>query len=172
MSANKIPASSASIAHQGFIVAWGFCVLFYFAQYALRSAPGVMMPELTSTVVFGLGSSGYAETGRLLQGFGSGAAMIPYAVIKEVNPDEVKGSATGAINFLVFTLSALPAPAYGWLLGDLSGGAKLTLGVFQEASAVGMGGIILAIVPAFFLHETGSAGMPAARLMPATGLTA
>ena len=25
--------------------------------------------------------------------------MIPYTIIKEVNPDEVKGSATGAINF-------------------------------------------------------------------------
>ena len=53
-------------------------------------------------------------------GFGSGAAMIPYAIIKEVNPDRVKGSATGAINFLVFTLSALAAPAYGWLLTSIS----------------------------------------------------
>jgi len=37
------------------------------------------------------------------------AAMIPYA-----------------INFLVFTLGALLAPAYGWLLNDLAGGGKLT----------------------------------------------
>lgn len=36
----------------GFVVAWLFCALFYFVQYALRSAPGVMMPELTSA--FGL----------------------------------------------------------------------------------------------------------------------
>ncbi len=41
----------------------------------------------------------------LLLGIGSGAAMIPYTIIKEVNPDEVKGSATAAINFLVFTLA-------------------------------------------------------------------
>jgi MFS family permease len=429
MPANKTAAPSAAIAHKGFIFAWGFCVLFYFAQYALRSAPGVMMPELTGTfgltalgvssliglyyytysvfaivsgaaldrlgaryvvptgilvtaigaVVFGLGSSGDAETGRLLQGagsafsftgavylashgfssrylatavgftqcfgmlggsagqfavgplihgmiswqqfwifsgvalavlavviliatpsghdtrpantgsllsvfkpykivlsnpqsylcgfsagllflpttigdmiwgmpflrdglgidyatavdrvtmvplgwvigcpllgyvadkigqrkpvliagallmlvalgtevylphamppyllglalgIGSGAAMIPYAIIKEVNPDEVKGSATGAINFLVFTLSALLAPAYGWLLSDLSGGAKLTLGVFQDASTVGMGGIVLAIVLAFFLQETGSAGHPSAKSVPVKGLIA
>ena len=33
-------------------------------------------------------------------GIGSGAAMIPYSIIKEVNPDRVKGSATGAMNFL------------------------------------------------------------------------
>jgi hypothetical protein len=38
----------------------------------------------------------------LLLGIGSGAAMAPYTVIKEVNADNVKGSASGAINFLVF----------------------------------------------------------------------
>jgi len=27
--------------------------------------------------------------------------MIPYSIIKEVNPDHAKGSATGAMNFLV-----------------------------------------------------------------------
>ncbi|WP_284943556.1 MFS transporter [Acidisoma cladoniae] len=91
----------------------------------------------------------------LLLGIGSGAAMVPYSIIKEVNPDRVKGSATGAINFLVFTLSALLAPAYGWLLGRLSGGGKLTLGVFQHASSIGIAGIVLAIVLAFFLRETG-----------------
>jgi MFS family permease len=102
----------------------------------------------------------------LLLGIGSGAAMIPYAIIKEVNPDEVKGSATGAINFLVFTLSALLAPAYGWLLNHLSDGGKLTLGVFQDASTVGMAGIVLAIGLAFFLRETGSAGHSVTRALP------
>ena len=98
----------------------------------------------------------------LLLGIGSGAAMIPYSIIKEVNPDEVKGSATGAINFLVFTLSALLAPAYGWLLSNLSGGGKLTLAVFQDASTVGVGGIVLAIVMALFIRETGHKAHPAA----------
>jgi MFS family permease len=96
----------------------------------------------------------------LLLGIGSGAAMIPYTIIKEVNPDEVKGSATGAINFLVFTLSALLAPAYGWLLTSLSDGGKLSLAVFQNASAVGIGGIVLAIILSCFLRETGSATRP------------
>ena len=45
-----------------------------------------------------------------LLGFGSGAAMIPYSIIKEVNPDHAKGSATGAMNFLVFVMTALAAP--------------------------------------------------------------
>jgi hypothetical protein len=48
--------------------------------------------------------------------------MIPYTIIKEVNADEVKGSATGAINFLVFTLSALMAPVYGVLVQVSNGG--------------------------------------------------
>jgi MFS family permease len=96
----------------------------------------------------------------LLLGIGSGAAMIPYTIIKEVNPDEVKGSATGAINFLVFTLSALLAPAYGWLLNSLAGGGKLTLAVFQNGSAVGVGGIVLAIGMTFFIRETGHKDRP------------
>jgi MFS family permease len=93
----------------------------------------------------------------LLLGIGSGAAMIPYSSIKELNPDRVKGSATGAINFLVFTFSALVAPVSGWLLNHLSDGGPRTLGVFQEASAAGMAAILLAIILACFIRETGAA---------------
>src|SRR5262249_45741340 len=32
--------------HKAFIVAWLFCLLFYFMEYAMRSAPSVMLPEL------------------------------------------------------------------------------------------------------------------------------
>jgi MFS family permease len=90
-------------------------------------------------------------------GFGSGAAMIPYTSIKEVNPDEVKGSATGAINFLVFVLSGLVAPAYGWLLMKLSHGGPMTLEVFTMGGATGIAAIVVAIVLAFFIRETGAA---------------
>ncbi len=34
--------------HPLFIAAWLLCAVFYFVQYALRSAPGVMIPELTA----------------------------------------------------------------------------------------------------------------------------
>ena len=96
----------------------------------------------------------------LVLGIGSGAAMIPYTIIKEVNDDAVKGSATGAINFLVFTLSAVMAPAYGWVLVKLSGGGTLGIEVFQKAGIVGIVGIVLAIVLSFFIRETGSAAIP------------
>lgn len=95
-------------------------------------------------------------------GFGSGAAMIPYSSIKEVNPDEVKGSATGAINFLVFVMSALMAPAYGWLLMKLSGGGAMTLETFKQGGIVGIGAIVIAIMLAFFIRETGAATHKAA----------
>jgi MFS family permease len=125
----------------------GGALLMLVASATVVYLPGVMPPYVLG----------------LLLGIGSGAAMIPYTIIKEVNPDEVKGSATGAINFLVFTLSALLAPAYGWLLTSLSHSGELTLGVFQQASAVGIAGIVLAIVLACFLRETGSASHAAGR---------
>jgi len=92
-----------------------------------------------------------------LFGFVSGAAMIPYAIIKEVNPDRIKGSATGAMNFLVFTLSAFAAPVAGWLLQRMSAGAAINLHDFREWGLLGLGGIAVGIVLAFFLEETGSA---------------
>src|SRR5271165_3354532 len=90
-----------------------------------------------------------------LFGFASGAAMIPYSMIKEVNPDRVKGSATGAMNFLVFILTAFGAPIAGWALQKISGGAPLNLADFREWGLLGLGCILVAIILAFFLKETG-----------------
>jgi MFS family permease len=92
-----------------------------------------------------------------LLGFGSGAAMIPYSIIKEVNPDHAKGSATGAMNFLVFVMTALAAPAIGWWMQKLAGGAALTLDVFVTAGSVYVGAIVVAVILTLFLKETGSA---------------
>ena len=92
-----------------------------------------------------------------LLGFGSGAAMIPYSIIKEVNPDEAKGSATGAMNFLVFVISALAAPAIGWWLQKLADGGPLTLDVFSKAGSLYVAAIAIGAILAVFLKETGSA---------------
>jgi MFS family permease len=98
-----------------------------------------------------------AYLGGFLFGFASGAAMIPYSMIKEVNPDRVKGSATGAMNFLVFTLSAVAAPLAGWLLRRMSAGGALDLQDFRQWGLLGLAGIAVAIVLAFLLQETGAA---------------
>jgi len=34
---------------RGFIIAWAFTVIFYFLEYAVRSSPSVMIPELEAS---------------------------------------------------------------------------------------------------------------------------
>jgi len=98
--------------------------------------------------------------GGLLFGIGSGAAMIPYTMIKEANPDNVKGSATGAMNFLVFSFSAFLAPVFGFTLMWLSGGQPLTLENFRDADIIWVGAIALSLILTFFLRETGNGDRP------------
>ncbi|HYJ47932.1 MAG TPA: hypothetical protein VEV81_15085, partial [Pyrinomonadaceae bacterium] len=96
----------------------------------------------------------------LLAGIASGAAMLPYTVIKEANPPQYGGTATGVINFLNFTFSALLGPVFGSLLLRVSGGAApMELGHYQAAFEPLMYGVAVAIILALFLKETG----PAAR---------
>ena len=96
----------------------------------------------------------------IVAGLASGAAMLPYTVIKEANPPGVSGSATGVINFLNFTFSALLGPVFGWTLVTVSGGAsRMTLDTYQTAFEPLLYGVGLAIVLTLLLKETG----PAAR---------
>jgi MFS family permease len=96
-----------------------------------------------------------------LLGFGSGAAMVPYSTIKEVNPDYAKGSATGAMNFLVFVISAFVGPGFGWLLQRLAGGKELSLDAFVKADSLFVAAVVIAGILALFLKETGSAAQKA-----------
>ena len=101
----------------------------------------------------------------LVAGVASGAAMLPYTIIKEANPPGVSGTATGVVNFLNFTFSALLGPVFGGLLTTVSGGASpMTLEHYQTAFQPLLYGVGLAIVLTFFLKETGSAAN--ARLKP------
>jgi MFS family permease len=94
----------------------------------------------------------------IVAGVASGAAMLPYTVIKEANPPGVSGTATGVINFLNFTFSALLGPVFGWILRAASGGAAtMKEAHYQTAFGPLLYGVGLAIVLAFFLKETGAA---------------
>jgi len=96
----------------------------------------------------------------IVMGIASGAAMLPYTIIKEVNPPELSGSATGVVNFINFTFSALLGPVFGRLLVEVSGGTEsMALEHYQAAFKPMLLGIVAALVLTGFLKETG----PAAR---------
>jgi MFS family permease len=90
-------------------------------------------------------------------GVASGAAMIPYSVIKEVNPDNVKGSATGGINFLVFGITAFLGPVYAKHIGKGIGNTADLHLHFQKGAFFWVACCAAAIVVSFFLRETGPA---------------
>jgi MFS family permease len=92
----------------------------------------------------------------IVAGLASGAAMLPYTVIKEANPPQMSGTATGVVNFLNFTFSALLGPVFGWILLSVSGGAAtMTLDHYQTAFEPLLYGVGLAIVLTLLLKETG-----------------
>ena len=103
----------------------------------------------------------------LVAGAASGAAMLPYTVIKEANPPRVSGTSTGVVNFINFTFSALLGPVFASRLfrtGEASG--ALDLGAWRTTFAPLLAGVALAILLTLLLKETG----PAARrpvLVPA-----
>src|SRR4249919_55277 len=91
----------------------------------------------------------------LMAGIASGAAMIPYTVIKEANRPEHSGTATGVINFINFSFSALLGPIFAERLMHISGGGDRELGDYQATFMPMLFGIGIAILLTFLLRETG-----------------
>jgi MFS family permease len=99
----------------------------------------------------------------IVTGIASGAAMLPYTVIKEANPAGMSGTATGVVNFLNFTFSALLGPVFAAALRSAAGGADtMVLEHYQEAFTPLLYGVALAIVLTLILRETGPAARTAA----------
>jgi MFS family permease len=98
----------------------------------------------------------------LVAGIASGAAMIPYTVIKEANRPEHSGTATGVVNFLNFSLTALLGPVFAGWLTQASAGGDRQLTHYQEAFQPLLYGVALAIILTLLLRETG----PKARKQP------
>lgn len=150
----------ASMVPLGWVV--GCPLLGYAADYIGRRKPvivaGALVMLAASAAILYLpdGTFPHYLLGFIF-GIGSGAAMIPYSTIKEVNPDEVKGSATGAINFIVFTMTALINPMASGLLKSLAPSGNLTIMEFRAAGVWLLVGIAAAIILTFFLRETGHA---------------
>jgi MFS family permease len=90
-------------------------------------------------------------------GVASGAAMLTYTVIKESNPPELSGTATGVINFLNFTFSALVGPVFGSIMQAVSATDGTPLEHYQRTFRALLYGVALAVVLTFVLKETGPA---------------
>lgn len=103
----------------------------------------------------------------LVAGLASGAAMLPYTVIKEANPPEYGGTATGVVNFLNFTFSALLSPVFGWVLQRVAGGGSQELAHYQKTFTPMLYGVAIAAILTFLLKETGRvARVPASSPAP------
>jgi len=118
----------------------------------------VMLLAVVTWVLFGNPEILRGHTVGILMGIASGAAMLPYTVIKEANPPELGGTATGVINFINFTFSALLGPVFGARLVELpEGDTSLALAHYQAGFKPLLYGIIVALILTVFLKETGPA---------------
>jgi MFS family permease len=105
----------------------------------------------------------------IVAGIASGAAMLPYTVIKEANAPEHGGTATGVVNFLNFTFSALLGPVFGWLLVAVTGdAAQRELSHYQATFQPLLYGVVLALALTLLLKETGPAGARRTRVAEST----
>jgi MFS family permease len=155
-------ASDASMVPIGWVI--GCPLLGYISDKIGRRKP-VLIGGALVMLVAGL-SAIYVPVGvmprysvALLLGIASGAAMIPFSMMKEVNPSQVKGTAAGVMNFLVFVTTGIMSPFISRLMLP-SAGTPLTLAEFQHAFMPLVGGVIIAIVMSFFLRETGLGSKP------------
>ena len=102
----------------------------------------------------------------LVAGIASGAAMIPYTVIKEANRPEHSGTATGVINFVNFSLTALFGPVFAGWLTEASAGGQRELAHYQETFQPLLYGVALAILLTLLLRETGPKSRKTAEAPP------
>jgi hypothetical protein len=76
-------------------------------------------------------------------------------MIKEANPDEVKGSATGGINFITFGVTSCLGPVFAMYYGKSLAIATDHEGHFRSAGIFLIGVISLALVLSVIVKETG-----------------
>ena len=88
-------------------------------------------------------------------GLASGVAMIPYSIIKEANPDEVKGSATGGMNFLVFGVTSLLGPFFGKHYGKTLQTASDHAAHFKAAGTFFIVTTIVALILSIIIRKPG-----------------
>lgn len=101
-------------------------------------APNLLPPKLT----------------MFLFGVFSGSAMVPYSIIKEVNPKNVIGSASGVQNFITFGVTSIIGPLFAKTLGSQLATVTDLHEHFQRSLMFWVFCIALAFILTFFLEET------------------
>ena len=123
------------------VIIGGACFLLVCLAWILFGPAGVLPPYLLG----------------LLAGFASGAAMLTYTVVKEANPPSFAGTATGVLNFLNFTFSALLGPVFARMMQAASTTSAAPVEQYRTTFLPLLYGVGLAIALAFALKETGPA---------------
>jgi len=95
----------------------------------------------------------------LIAGLASGSAMLLYTVIKEANPPQYSGTATGAVNLLNFMITAIMGEIFVQIMQAATQGKPTGLEHYQITFQPLLYGVALGIALTFVLNETG----PAAR---------
>src|SRR6476620_3844611 len=103
------------------VVVWILTSIFYFYQYAMRSAPAVMMPQLSDA--FGLGAAGVASiVGLFYYGY-SPFSLVAGAAMDRLGPRKVVpvGAAMVGIGALLFGAGGSQAASVGRFLQGAGG---------------------------------------------------
>ncbi|MFM0172107.1 MFS transporter [Paraburkholderia sediminicola] len=149
---------SASLVLFGWVI--GCPLLGWISDWIGRRKPVVIVGGsilLVAEITVLYGSVGVADNLwlSLIFGIASGAAMLPYTIIKEVNPTKVAGTATGIMNLVVFATSAAVSAIVGSALARLGHAGGLHALQFREVGTVSLASVAGAIAVACFLTETG-----------------
>src|SRR3954452_9699727 len=102
-------------------VAWLVTAVYYFYQYALRSAPAVMMPQLADA--FGLSAMGVASMAGLFYYSYTPFSLVAGVAMDRLGPRQVVpiGAATVGIGALLFASGSSEAASIGRLLQGAGG---------------------------------------------------
>ena len=102
-------------------VAWLITAVYYFYQYTLRSAPAVMMPQLSEA--FGLSSMGVASMVGLFYWGYSPFSLVAGAALDRLGPRRVVplGAAAVGIGALLFASGSSELASVGRLLQGAGG---------------------------------------------------
>src|SRR6202142_4786320 len=133
---------------RAFIVAWVFSLAFYFLEYAVRSSPAVMIPQLAKT--FGVSTLGVSAILRTYYYTYSTASLVAGILLDRLGAKYVVSTGMAILGFGCLLFMA-PQEGAGYL-GRLLQGA----------------GSAFAFTGAVYLA---SHGLPAGRLATAIGVT-